>query len=62
VFISVASTHLGQVYNTYHEPPHWMILYPVPATSGLATTPKSTGTWIMYARTPWAHLIVNGKP
>lgn len=27
-----------------------------PATTGLPTTPKQTGTWIMYAGTPWAHL------
>jgi hypothetical protein len=44
------------------EPPHWMILYPVPNSSGLPTTPKNTGTWIMYAGTPWAHLMVNGRP
>ena len=44
------------------EPPHWMILYPVPNSSGLPTKPKNTGTWIMYAGTPWAHLMVNGKP
>jgi hypothetical protein len=42
--------------------PHWMILYPVPNSSGLPTTPKNTGTWIMYAGTPWAHLMINGKP
>jgi hypothetical protein len=44
------------------EPPHWMILYPVDKTSGLATTPRDTGTWIMYAGTPYAHLMINGKP
>jgi len=44
------------------EPPHWMILYPVANSSGLSTTPRSTGTWIMYAGTPWAHLMINGKP
>ncbi|HEY0393657.1 MAG TPA: hypothetical protein VGD01_04100 [Candidatus Elarobacter sp.] len=44
------------------EPPHWMILYPVTKSSGLATTPKHAGTWIMYAGTPWAHLMVNGQP
>ncbi|HEY0613841.1 MAG TPA: hypothetical protein VGC96_04330 [Candidatus Elarobacter sp.] len=44
------------------EPPHWMILYPVTASSGLATAPRNSGTWIMYAGTPWAHLMINGKP
>jgi hypothetical protein len=45
------------------EPPHWMILWPFDATtSGFATTAKQTGTWIMYAGTPWAHLMINGKP
>ena len=45
------------------EPPHWMIMWPFdPATSGLPTTPKQTGTWIMYAGTPWAHLMINQRP
>jgi hypothetical protein len=44
------------------EPPHWMIMWPVDTTSGLPTTPRDTGTWIMYAGTPYAHLMINGKP
>ena len=45
------------------EPPHWMILWPVDsATTGLSTTLKNTGTWIMYAGTPWAHLMINQRP
>src|ERR1700687_2687228 len=45
------------------EPPHWMIMWPFdPATSGLPTTAKQTGTWIMYAGTPWAHLMINQRP
>ena len=45
------------------EPPHWMIMWPFDATTtGLPTTPKDTGTWIMYAGTPWAHLMINQKP
>jgi hypothetical protein len=43
------------------EPPHWMIMYPVAKSSGLPTTPRNTGTWIMYAGTPYAHLMINGK-
>ena len=44
------------------EPPHWMIMWPVESTSGLATNAKQTGTWIMYAGTPWAHLMINQRP
>ena len=45
------------------EPPHWMIMWPFdPASTGLPTTPKLTGTWIMYAGTPWAHLMINQRP
>jgi hypothetical protein len=45
------------------EPPHWMIMWPFdPKTSGLPTEPKQTGTWIMYAGTPYAHLMINQKP
>jgi hypothetical protein len=45
------------------EPPHWMIMWPFdPKTSGLPTTAKQTGTWIMYAGTPWAHLMINQRP
>jgi hypothetical protein len=45
------------------EPPHWMIMWPFdPKSSGLPTTPKQTGTWIMWAGTPWAHLMINQVP
>jgi hypothetical protein len=45
------------------EPPHWMLLYPFDAkSSGLPTTVKMTGTWIMWSGTPWAHLMINQKP
>jgi hypothetical protein len=45
------------------EPPHWMILWPFDAgTTGLPTTAKQTGSWIMYAGTPWAHLMINQRP
>jgi len=45
------------------EPPHWMIMWPFdPKTTGLPATPKQTGTWIMYAGTPWAHLMINQRP
>jgi hypothetical protein len=43
--------------------PHWMILWPFdPKTSGLPTTHKPTGAYIMWAGTPWAHVHVMGAP
>jgi hypothetical protein len=38
-------------------------MWPVDAkASGLSTTPKNTGTYIMWAGTPWAHLMINQAP
>ena len=43
--------------------PHWMILWPFdPKTTGLPTTHKPTGAYIMWAGTPWAHLHIMGTP
>jgi hypothetical protein len=45
------------------SPPHFMIMWPYDAkTSGFSTTPKKTGSWIMWAGTPYAHLMVNQTP
>lgn len=45
------------------EPAHWMIMWPFdPKTTGLSAEPKATGTWIMWAGTPYAHLMINGRP
>ena len=45
------------------SPAHWMLLWPIDsAGSGFPTTPKKTGTWIMWAGTPYAHLMINQKP
>lgn len=45
------------------EPPHWMIMWPFdPKTTGLSVEPKQTGTWIMWAGTPYAHLMINQHP
>ncbi len=44
------------------EAPHWMVMWPVTAASGLTTSLKNSGTWIMWAGTPYAHLMVNQKP
>jgi hypothetical protein len=43
--------------------PHWMILWPFdPKTTGLPTTHKPTGAYIMWAGTPWAHVHIMGPP
>src|ERR1700693_5591263 len=45
------------------EPPHWMIMWPFdPKASALSDKVKTTGTWIMWAGTPYAHLMINQKP
>ena len=45
------------------EPPHWMILWPFdPKTTGLPSEARQTGTWIMWAGTPWSHLMINQRP
>jgi hypothetical protein len=45
------------------EPPHWMIMWPFdPKSTGLSVEPKQTGTWIMWAGTPYAHLMINQRP
>jgi hypothetical protein len=45
------------------SPAHFMIMWPYDAKStGFATTPKKTGSWIMWAGTPYAHLMVNQTP
>ena len=45
------------------SPPHYMITWPYDAKgTGFSTTPKKTGTWIMWAGTPYAHLMINQKP
>jgi len=45
------------------EPAHWMIMWPFEASAtGLPTQPQQTGTWIMWAGTPWAHLMINQRP
>lgn len=44
-------------------PPGWIIVWPFdPEATGLPDKPKKTGVWIMWAGTPYAHLMVNQKP
>lgn len=45
------------------EPPHWMLLWPMdPETTGLPTRPNAGGTYIMFAGTPYSHLMVYQDP
>lgn len=44
------------------EPPHWMLLWPVdPAMSGLPAK-ATAATYIMFAGTPYAHLMIYQDP
>src|SRR6202030_2259576 len=43
--------------------PHWMIMSPFdPKTTGLPTTHRPTGAYIMWAGSPYAHVHVMGRP
>jgi hypothetical protein len=43
--------------------PHWMIMWPFdPKTTGLPTTQKPTGAYIMWAGSPYAHVHIMGRP
>lgn len=44
-------------------PPGWLIAWPFdPKATGLTDKPNSTRAWIMWARTPYAHLMLHEKP
>jgi hypothetical protein len=44
-------------------PGHWMIMWPFdPKTTGLPTTHRDTGAYIMWAGSPYAHMHVMGTP
>jgi hypothetical protein len=43
--------------------PHWMILWPFNGkATGLPTTHRKTGAYMMWAGTPWAHVHIMGRP
>lgn len=44
------------------EPPHWMLMYPFDAASGLPTTHRTSGAYIMFAGSPFAHLMIMEDP
>jgi len=42
---------------------HWMIMWPFdPKTTGLPTTHRPTGAYIMWAGSPYAHVHIMGRP
>ena len=44
-------------------PPHWMIMWAFDAkATGLPTTHRDTGAYIMWSGTPYAHMHVMGRP
>jgi hypothetical protein len=48
---------------TVKEPPHWMLLTPLdPAATGIPSKPNAGGTYIMFAGTPYAHLMIYQDP
>ena len=61
--ISATDPYATKTDHFIESPPHYMIMWPYDAKStGFSTTPKKTGTWIMWAGTPYAHLMINQKP
>jgi hypothetical protein len=43
--------------------PHWMIMWPFDAkATGLPTTHRATGAYIMWSGSPYAHLHIMGRP
>jgi hypothetical protein len=43
--------------------PHWMIMWPFdPKATGLPTTHKPTGTYVMWSGSPYAHVHIMGRP
>lgn len=45
------------------EQAHWMLIWPYePASSGLPTKENGAGTYIMFAGTPWAHVMIYQDP
>ena len=61
--ISATNPFASKTDHFVDSPPHSMIMWPYDAKStGFSTTPKKTGTWIMWAGTPYAHLMINQTP
>jgi hypothetical protein len=74
VYMAKGSTHFetpeGEIVmaptgqtKSVREPPHWMLLTPLdPAATGIPTRPNAGGAYIMFAGTPYAHLMLYQDP
>jgi hypothetical protein len=74
VYMAKGSTHYetaeGEIVmapsaktKSVREPPHWMLLAPLdPAATGIPSRPNAGGAYIMFAGTPYAHLMVYQDP
>jgi hypothetical protein len=55
--------HPGSGTKTVKEPPHWMLLTPLDtAATGIPAHPNAGGSYIMFAGTPYAHLMIHQDP
>lgn len=53
----------GEGAKVVKEPPHWMVMWPFdPAATQLPTAPNPSGVYIMFAESPYAHLMVYQDP
>jgi len=62
VYMLAGATERNEAGATVNTGPQWMIIWPFdPTTSGLSATRKSTGAYIRWAGTPYAHLNIMGE-
>jgi len=53
----------GEGATVVKEPPHWMVMWPFdPAASQLPVVPNSSGVYIMFQDSPYAHLMIYQDP
>ena len=53
----------GEGAKVVKEPPHWMVMWPFdPTASQLPTKPNSSGVYIMFEGSPYAHLMIYQDP
>ena len=55
--------HHSATSRRVREPAHWMLIWPYdPAATGLPTKENGAGSYIMFAGTPWAHVMIYQDP
>lgn len=63
VYMLAGATERGESGSTVKVGPQWIIVWPFdPKTSGLSAKEKTTGAYILWAGTPYAHLHIMGQP